>query len=562
MSIRLYYALFLVLLIGATDAAVAQRNLGVTPTSSGGPLSDEQGSYDVTFYDLDLKVDPAEHSIAGKLAVRARVVRPIEWFVLDLDTLLQVESVIEQDPAAGAVPLGFERRGGQIRIALPGLKPAGESLALEVTYGGGPRIAPRPPWVGGFTWSTTESGEPWIGVSCQSDGADIWWPCKDHPSDEPDSMALHITVPRPLVCAANGRLRGITDNDDGTHTYHWFVSNPINNYNVSLNIAPYRTIEDTYISVTGDTIPITFWVLPENYEKGLALFPQFSEHLRFYETYLGPYPFRADKYGVAETPYLGMEHQTIIAYGNQYRNNGYGFDVLHFHELAHEWWGNLVTCADWKDMWLHEGFAVYMEALYAEHLHGDSALHSYMAGIRPRLRNLRPMAPRESQTTLQIYFVPPDYVESDGDIYNKGAYILHSLRYLIGDEPFFRTLRRMAYPDPAVEMVTDGGQCRFADTDDFRRIAEEAASMNLDWFFNLYLRQEKLPELKVRVGRNKVALRWKTPRRMPFPMPVEVQIGEEIKRVEMPKGRARLTIPRGSQPIIDPLGWILKAEEQ
>lgn len=548
---------FLLLLLGSITA---QRHLGVTPTSSGGPLLPEQGAYDVKFYDLSLRIDPLKESIAGELKVYARIIESLTWFVLDLDTLLQVEEVVGLDQEGGTIQLSFERHGGRIWIRLSAAAQAGDDVMIRVVYGGNPKVAPRPPWVGGFTWATTESGDPWIGVSCQSDGADIWWPCKDHPSDEPDSMALHITVPQPLICAANGRLRGVDEHDDGNRTFHWFVSNPINNYNISLNIAPYRTIEDAYTSVTGEIIPITYWVLPENYEKGLELFPQFAEHLRFYETYLGPYPFRADKYGVAETPYLGMEHQTIIAYGNNYQNNDYGFDVLHFHELAHEWYGNLVTCADWKDMWLHEGFAVYLEVLYAEYLHGDSALHSYMADVRPKVRNVKPVAPRESQTSLQIYFAPPDYIMSDGDIYTKGACILHTLRYLIGDENFFKALRLMAFPDPKLETITNGGQCRLADTDDFRGIVEEVAGEDLDWFFDLYLHQEKLPVLQSRISRNKLRLRWKTPRRLPFQMPVPVQVGGEVHRVEMPRGRGVMGIPKGFIPIVDPLNQILKDE--
>ncbi|UCD39188.1 MAG: M1 family metallopeptidase [Fidelibacterota bacterium] len=558
MRIPLHFTLITMLVWTATGSA-AQRHMGAVPTSSGGPLLAEQAAYDVTCYDLALAIDTLDKAIEGQLRVHADVVRPLEWFVLDLDTLLEVAGVSLHTAGGGDTALDVERRGGRLWIRLPALKQPGDNLVVTVQYGGRPRVAPYPPWVGGFNWATTASGDAWVAVSCQSDGADIWWPCKDHPSDEPDSMALHITVPEPLFCAANGRLREVVSNDDGTRTFHWFISNPINNYNVSLNIAPYRTIEDTYLSITGEQIPLTYWVLPENYEKGLELFPQFSEHLRFYETYLGPYPFRADKYGVAETPYLGMEHQTIIAYGHDYTNNDYGFDILHFHELAHEWWGNLVTCADWKDMWLHEGFAVYMEALYADYLHGDSALHSYMARVRPKLRNVKPVAPRESQTSLEIYFLPPDYIESDGDIYTKGACILHALRYLIGDEQFFTALRRMAYPVPALEAVTDGGQCRLVDTDDFRVLVEEITGREMGWFFDLYVHQEQLPELAVKRSRNKLRLRWKTPRRLPFPMPVPVQIGDETVRVELPKRRAVVSLPAGTQPVIDPQGWVLRA---
>ena len=370
-------------------------------------------------------------------------------------------------------------------------------------------------------------------------------------------------MPEPLVAASNGRLRGVDDNEDGTRTYHWFVSTPINNYGVALNVAPYRTIEGSYQSITGEEIPITYWVLPENYKKGLELFRQFAEHLAFYEEYLGPYPFRADKYGVAETPHLGMEHQTIIAYGNEYQNNAYGYDGLHHHELGHEWWGNLVTALDWRDFWIHEGFCSYMQALYNETLHGIAAYHEALYRTRPNIRNMQTVAPRESRTEGQMYLLGPDYVESDGDIYNKGKWILHTLRYLIGDNAFFRALRRMAYPDPAMEHITDGRQTRFATTDDFLLIAENESGMELDWFFEVYLRQPKLPRLVTERNDDALTLAWQVPHDLPFPMPVEVQIGDEMRRVEM--NGEPVTLPATEMmgaPIIDPDHWILKAEPE
>jgi aminopeptidase N len=283
--------------------------------------------------------------------------------------------------------------------------------------------------------------------------------------------------------------------------------------------------------------------------------------LAFYEEYLGPYPFRADKYGVAETPHLGMEHQTIIAYGNDFTLNEHGFDWLHHHELGHEWWGNLVTALDWRDFWLHEGFCSYMQALYAGDLSGPDAYHAAMAPSRPRIRNVKPLAPRESKTEGEMYLLPPDYVESDGDIYNKGKWVLHTLRYLIGDEAFLRSLRRMAYPSPEMEALTDGRQTRFATTDDFRLIAEEESGRDLDWFFEVYARQPVLPKLIVdRVG-NELTIRWDTPNELPFPMPVDVEVDGTTTRIEMTSGRANLSLSEVSAaPSIDPLNWILKEE--
>ncbi len=524
---------------------------------SGGPLAPEQAAYDVHYYQLRLAIDPADSTIAGSLLVQATATATLDRLVLDLDNRLHVTAVTTGESGD---TLAFEHHHGRLEINLGQTVSAGEPVAAMVSYHGRPLVAIKPPWTGGFSWDTTASGDPWIAVSCQGEGADIWWPNKDHPSDEPDSMAISFTVPKPLTAVSNGRLRGVIDNGDGTTTFNWFVSTSINNYNVTINAAPYRTIERNYLSTSGDTIPFTYWVLPENYEQGLEVVPEFLDHLRFLEQTLGPYPFRADKYGVAEAPYLGMEHQTIIAYGNKYRKDAFGIDDLHLHELAHEWWGNQVTARDYKDLWLHEGFAIYMEALYVEQAQGDSALQARMAGLRWRLTNLMPVAPRESHTMLQIYNLPPDYRRSNGDIYSKGGWVLHTLRYLIGDDAFFQALRRMTYPDPALEQVTDGRQTRFATTDDFQRIAEAAAGRDLGWFFDLYLRQPKLPVLKIKRSRTKLTLKWKTPGRRPFPMPVEVMVGDKILVLEMPKGRARLKHAPGVTPVVDPDGWLLKEE--
>jgi len=549
-------------LLLVAQTACAQRQLGVRVTNhSGGPLLPDQAAYDVTFYELALRVEPDARRIDGTLTVQARVVHPLIWFVLDLDTVLTVRRVEEQ-VAGRWVPRTFEHRpDGRIWTHLAHTRQPGRQLVLRVHYGGVPREAPYPPWIGGFTWARTADGQPWIATSNQGEGADLWWPCKDHPSDEPDSMALHITVPEPLVVASNGRLRRVERHADGTRTYYWFVSTPINNYGVALNIAPYRTVDTTYVSVAGDTIPVTFWVLPEREADARRMLPEFLDHLAFYERLLGPYPFRADKYGIAHTPFLGMEHQTIIAYGSDFSDQPYGYDWLHHHELGHEWWGNLVTAYDWKDFWLHEGFCTYMQALYAEQRFGPEAYRAELMRYRSAIRNRRPIAPRTSKTTTEMYFADPATGQTDNDIYYKGAWVLHTLRYLIGDEAFFRALRRMAYPDPALERVADGRPCRFATTDDFITLVEELTGRKLDWFFEVYVRRAKLPRLVVTREPDQLVLRWETPDALPFPMPVEVQIGDTRRRIPMPDGEA--VVPLGeleAEPLIDPDLWILRDE--
>jgi aminopeptidase N len=279
--------------------------------------------------------------------------------------------------------------------------------------------------------------------------------------------------------------------------------------------------------------------------------------MAFMEKYCGPFAFRTVKCGIVETPHLGMEHSTAIAYGNQFRFDKDGLDWLMLHEFGHEWWANLVTASDWKDFWIHEGFQSYMDTLYQEHIHGRDA---YLKAMKARLRgtrNKQPVAPREPKISYEVYMIAPDYTQGDGDIYTKGALILHALRYLIGDRAFFNSLRHMAYPTKAMEKVTDGRQEHLVTTDDFLTIAERESGMRLDWFFELYLRQPKLPKLVTSVEGNTMTLKWETPDGLPFPMPIDVQIDGKIQRLKMEGGKGSVTFT-GTPPVIDPESWVLR----
>jgi aminopeptidase N len=520
--------------------------------NSGGPIMPEQAAYDVTYYDLSVSVNPADSSISGSVLLNADIVLPMEYLVVDLDTLLDISTVTQIQANSERIIRSFNRDTGKVWIPLNRTYQPGETISMLISYSGRPRVAPAPPWQGGFTWKTTQDGFPWIATSCQGEGSDIWWPSKDHVSDEPDSMHIRVRVPDPLICASNGKLISVENHPDNSTTFHWFVSTTINIYNVALNIAPYKLIENDYQSVAGEIIPVKFWVLPEDYEKGKAFMPEIIEHLAFFEKVLGPYPFRADKYGVVQTPHLGMEHQTIIAYGANFKNaamtgRDFGFDALHHHELSHEWWGNLVTNIDWKDMWIHEGFGTYMQALYVEQTQDMATYFKMMDSFR-QFNDQYEIAPYKSQTSEEIGRAP---------IYAKGAWVLHTLRYLIGDEEIYTVLRRMAYPDPAMEKVTDGSQTRFVSTQDFISIAEKYSGMKLDWFFEMYTRQPKLPRLAADIRDNKLRLQWKTPGDLKFPMPVDVKIGEKIYRLDIQEEGSEIDIPAGQELQIDPFGWVL-----
>lgn len=518
---------------------------------SGGPIMPEQSAYNVTYYDFSIKVMPDSKSIEGKVEMVAKVVQPMFYCVMDLDLKLDI-SKIEEITELGLKERAFHREMGKVWISLDKTRQPGESIDLRVFYSGRPRIAKHPPWSGGLSWEKTQDGSDWIATTCQGEGADIWWPCKDHVSDEPDSMRFRVNVPAPLVAAGNGKLEQLEKLEDGTNTYNWFISNPINIYNVSLNIAPYVVLEETMDCIDGTTYPVMFYVLPEDKEKGEVLMKEILDHLRFFERNFGPYPFRSDKYGVAQTPHLGMEHQSIIAYGANFDNGSmtggidWGFDALHHHELSHEWWGNMVTCADWKDMWIHEGFGTYTQAVYLEETQGKESYFDYMRF--QNIRNNAPVAPRESTSADEIW---------KSSIYAKGSRTLHALRYVVGWETLKRSMRLFAYPDPAKEKISDGSQCRFVDTEDFITLIEELSGKDLDWFFEMYLRQTELPDLYSKQDDKYLTLEWKTPDDLYWPMPVEVKVDGRMYIADLSKGPGKIKVKKKSQVSIDPNGWLM-----
>lgn len=520
---------------------------------SGGPLIREQAAYDVKFYRLAFTIDTTAHAITGKALVRALAVDTLSTMVLDLNSTMTVKSVVWKVQRQLGASLQFTRPAGRIWISLPYVVQKNDTISLEVSYHGTPKVSANPPWDDGFVWKRSKTGEVWAGVACEEEGADVWWPCKDHPSDEPDSVDLYFTVPASLTCVSNGRLLGVTD-AGVTKTFHWYVSEPINNYCVTFYLGPYVKIPIPYQSVTGQMIPSEYWFLPENVDSAKKYSTTFLKDLRFFEETCGPFPFRGEKYGLADAPYWGMEHQTIVAYGNNFKLNSYGFDYIHLHELAHEWWGNLVTAKDWSDVWIHEGFATYMEALFVEKMSGIARYKTYMAGMKGPIQNRAPVAPA-NPTTAAVMF-------ASNDVYYKGAWILHTLRYHLGDQVFFALLRKFAYPDPAMESVTDGRQCWLASTDDYLRIAEQVTATRLDWFFDVYLRQPVLPRLQYSKQDTILKLKWVTPNNLPFYLPVVVQVGTDKFRVDMRSGTGIISVPPGSSYQIDPDAWILMGVPQ
>ncbi len=507
-------------------------------TASGGPILPEMAAYDVEHVLLDVTVVPAEEAVAGVVETSTRAVERLETFVIDLDDRLEVREVTVDGEG-----MGFSHRDGRIRVPLGRPWAPGELHRVTIRYGGRPKVALKAPWIGGFVWEETPGGQPWVGVACQEDGGDIWWPCKDHPSDNPDrGMEILLTVPSELVGLSNGRPLGSRDNGDGTTTSRWRVSYPINNYNVTVNIGPHVPVEERYHGVDGTlNVPILFWALPEHEAKARTLWEQAPRILEVLGRHFGEYPFLDDKYWVVEAPYLGMEHQTLVAYGDDFTDNEFGFDTILLHETAHEWWGNKITVADWADFWLHEGLATYAEALYVEDTLGRNRYLDYMARLRRRIRNSKPIVQGRDLDSIQAY---------TGDIYAKGAWVLHTLRWLLGDDLVLQVLHDFPN-DPRFA-------CRHVATEDFTAFVEEASGRDLGWFWDRYLRRAELPrwslERHPEGAGERIVLGWDDPA---FEMPIPIGVGSRVQRVAMPGGRGEMAIPPGAEVEVDPEGWLL-----
>ena len=459
-----------------------------------GSITPQRAWWDLTYYDLKLTVDPTGKSISGSNAIHYKVLNSSNLLQVDLQPPLKIEKV-EQDGKS----LEVQKAGTNAYfVVLQKQQPVGSSQSITVWYSGQPREAIHAPWDGGFSWSKDDKDQPFIATSCQGLGASVWWPCKDHMYDEPDSQAISVTVPKGLMDVSNGRLRSTKVNEDGTTTYEWFVSNPINNYGVNVNIANYTHWSETY---QGEKGPLTldYYVLPQNLEKSKKQFKQVPMMLKALEHWFGPYPFYEDGYKLVEVPYLGMEHQSSVTYGNQYRNGylgmdlsgtGWGnkFDFIIIHESAHEWFANNITYKDIADMWIHEGFANYSEGLYTEYYHGKAAGAEYTRGVRSHIENRAPI-------------IGPYNVNREGslDMYYKGGNLLHTIRQIVNDDEKWRSIIRGLGHDFYHSVVT---------TEQVENYISRHAGRNLQKVFDQYLRNTDIPILQYRQKNGKVEYRW------------------------------------------------------
>ncbi len=501
--------------------------------------------------DLTILVIPDDKAIEGVAVLDFTATAPIDRLSVELDTLFDISEV-----TVDGVPVPGDRWSnpeGRLTVQLAQTLPIGGKVSLRVAYAGKPRVAPRAPWDGGFVWSTTPDGQPWIATAVQGEGCDLFWPCIDHPLAEPRRVDLHITIPSTLSAPSNGRFLGKVDHGDGWTTWNWSAAQP-DTYAVALNIGPYEELSADYHSRFGNTVPMNYWYLrTDDAARAHALFAEFPQMLDFYEATVGPFPFGDEKMGVVETPHLGMEHQTINAYGNGYKLDGRGFDWLLHHELSHEWFGNQLTNANSDDMWLHEGLGSYMQPLYDRWLHGEAWMQWSLVKQRQALKNAFPVVSGTEKTEDQVY---NGEIGPGLDIYNKGSLIAHSLRMLIGDEAFHRALTRLVYgrPDPR----PGNFHPVFRSTPEFLAIVNQETGRDLTWFFHGYLYQAALPELRQTRDADGLSLDWVTGDGAPFPMPVEIEIDGRLQTVAMTDGRGHIAVAPTAHILIDPENKVLR----
>jgi aminopeptidase N len=504
--------------------------------------------------DLSLRIDPDSRSLAGDALLTFGTRAALDHIDLDLDRNLPIDAIaVDGRPLAASA---WRNPDGKLTIALPQPLTPGRHTTIRVAYHGEPHVAKRAPWDGGFVWARTPDGRPWVASAVEGEGCDLFWPCIDHPMGKPAVVDEHITVPAPLVAAGNGVALGMTE-ANGWRTWHWRAKHP-STYGIAINVGPYEVLAGEYKSRYGNVIPLRLWYLPQNKAQAQDLFSEFPQMLDFFESTIGPYPFGDEKMGVVETPHKGMEHQTINAYGNKYVKTAYGYDDLLQHEFAHEWFGNQLTNADWDDMWLHEGLGSYMQPLYMQYLHGDQEYFAALMQQRAAIKNKAPLVSGKHKREEDVYDTKRG--GPGGDIYTKGSLVLHTLRGLIGDTAFFRAVRELVYgtPDPRPGNFAP----RYATTPDFIRLAERASGRDLGWFFQAYMYQAALPELSAVRHGDTLDLAWTTAGRTPFPMPLDVRVGERVVTVPMTAGRGSVALPAGATYTLDPHSKILRREER
>jgi aminopeptidase N len=485
-----------------------------------GFLSPARKCYDVRYYHLDVRIDPGARTISGSTLIVFDAVSTFGTMQVDLFANLAIDTIFLDDNPG---PQKFTRDSNAFYISFPVPLQSGTHHAVRIAYSGHPITATNPPWDGGFSWSDDSAGNPGVAVTCQGTGASCWWPNKDHQSDEPDSMLISVTVPDTLTDISNGRLRSVMPAGAGWKRWDWFVSYPINNYDVTVNIGKFSHFSDIYLSGGKDTLTLDYYILPAQIDNARRQFRQVPVMMKAFEKYFGPYPFIRDGYKLIECSHTGMEHQSAVAYGNRYLRGyrgyassavGLDFDFIIIHESAHEWWGNSVTAADIADMWIHESFGAYAEALYVEATEGRDASLTYINAKRQNVRNTSPIA--------GVYNVQN---EGSGDMYDKGQLVLNTLRSVVANDTLWFSILRGIQSTFAYRTVG---------YDDIVRYMETRTGLTLQPFFSQYIRNTKLPRLDLVVSQKgkitSIRYRWKADVDS-FAMPVGIVTGKADHRI-------------------------------
>jgi aminopeptidase N len=492
-------------------------------------LNPFRSCFDVIYYNLSLHVDPGKRSIAGYNQILLEPVEDFQKIQIDLFSNLVIDSVLYEGEL-----LTFEREGNACYLRFPATVKTGLNITIYIYYHGEPVVATHPPWDGGFIWDKDSLNRDWIGVSCQGIGASLWWPNKDHLSDEPDSMRFTLEIPGHLTGVSNGRLSDTVLLDNGNKKWTWEVSYPINNYNVSINIGHYTHFKEIYQG-NERLFDLNYYVLDYNLEKAKKQFQQVPPMLKCYEHYFGPYPFPNDGFKLVEAPYFGMEHQSGIAYGNNYENNEFDLDYIIIHESGHEYWGNSVSINDLAQLWVHESFATYMESMFIEYFHGKEMAIEYLMLQRELINNQNPMI-----GPLEVNY--DNWM--DADIYYKGAWMLHSVRNTINDDDVWFKLLKDTYRKFQYKTVS---------SEDIINFIDDHTEYSFKPIFNNFLHIEKVPVLWIKEKNKKeniiLIYKWRDVND-DFNMPVEIRYGQEILRLYPTVEKQRLFLEKVPDEVI------------
>lgn len=480
-----------------------------------GSITPERAWWDVQHYELDVSVNPENKFISGSTTMTYLVISDSRKMQIDLQPPMKLTKVVQNNKE-----LNIEHNGNAHFIQLHNKQELQQEYTITFYFEGHPKEAVRAPWDGGFSWKKDSDGIDFIATSCQGLGASVWWPNKDHSYDEPNNgIDISVTVPKKLTAVANGRLLGTTENNTTT-TFHWQVVNPINNYGVNINIGNYMHFGETYNGLKG-VLDMDYWVLKQNETKARAQFKDATRMMEAFEYWFGPYPFYEDSFKLVEVPYLGMEHQSSVTYGNQFKNgylgtdlsdSGWGlkFDFIIIHESGHEWFANNITFIDAADMWVHEGFTAYSESLFVDYFYGTAAANAYVQGVRKRILNDSPI--------IGTYGVN---APGSGDMYYKGSNMLHTLRQLVDDDTLWRNILNGLNKEFYHQTVSSA---------QVEAYISKKTNKNLTAFFNQYLRTTNIPTLEYTVQNNEVWVKYSDT--VPnFDMPLKILLGDESKWV-------------------------------